>query len=69
MDDAMRSTVGYALLGFAIGMFLFPWIYLVLVRMEIAALRDSTWMLVFFALVLVPALLFAMVGRGKPRSA
>ncbi len=69
MRPQVSLTVGYTVVGLLVGLFLHPWIYLYLVRQKIAEPRDPTWAAVFYGLILVPALLFAVIGWNKARTA
>lgn len=69
MDDATRSTVGRAIVGLALGLLVFPFFYVWSVRWGPARAPSNTWFMLYVAVVLVPALLFAALGRARDASA
>lgn len=68
MQDSARSALGFGVLGFAVGLFVHPFLFVVTVRQKIAEPRDTTWAIIFYALILLPALLFALYGWNKGRA-
>lgn len=60
-----RTTLGYGLLGLGIGVILFSIFYLVTVRTQIAQRFVWSWVLIFLAVLLLPAALLAAYGATR----
>jgi len=69
MQDTSRRTLGYAAVGLVVGLFLFPWVFMWTVRSGMATLGNPVWATLYFAVILVPGLIFALMAPKGDRFA
>jgi hypothetical protein len=67
-DETPSDTaLGYGLFGLAIGLALFALTYIVTTRAGMATPTDATWLAIFLALLLAPAVIAGLVGLNKAK--
>lgn len=65
MTTRNQLIVGWAALGAALGLALYPWVHIVTTRTRVAEFTSVSWLLIFFGVVFVPAILFAFMGASR----
>ena len=65
MNETTRVTLGYALFGLVVGLFLLPWVYLAAVRTGSFQVQNTTGPVILFAIVFGLAIVLGFVGRSR----